>query len=73
MIFHCENRDKDSPFFVANPTCQMKVRKSSVDSVFLAMIYVNYDVFGLHSLWDSLGLQELDTQRMIFAEKVNFA
>ena len=51
----------------------MKVRKSSGDSVFLAMIHLNYDVFGSHSLWDSLGLQELDTQQMIFAEEVNFA
>ena len=51
----------------------MKVRKSSWDSVSLAMIHLIYDVFWSHSLWDSLGLQELDTQRMIFAEEVNFA
>ena len=73
MIFHCENKDKDSPFLFATRTCQMKVRKSSVDSVFLAVIYLNYDVFGSHSLWDSLGLQELNTLQMFFAKNVNFA
>ena len=57
----------------ATLSCQMKFRKNSVDSVFLAMIYLNYDVFGSHSLWDNLGLPKLSNLQMVFAEKVKFA
>ena len=51
----------------------MKNRESSVDSVFLAMIYLNYDVFGSRGLWDNLGFPKLNTLQMGFAEKVKFA
>ena len=59
-FFIVKIRIKIVPFYSPR-TCQMKVRKSSVDSVFLAVIYLNFDVFLSHSLWDSFGLPELNS------------